>query len=110
MVTRWSHSTSNFSALIGQNLTGDFMRNIYAASRILFTLTAEGDRVLYQLVMFLTVFPLDVQNEINLLSWLVCLLGFWLRNTSVVNDGNPISNGIVFVFHLALMRKRFEKS
>ena len=50
--------------------------------------------------------PLDVQNEIQLLSgvlcysWLVCLLGFWLRNTSLVKVGNPISDGIVFVFTL----------
>ena len=48
-----------------------------------------------------------LQNEILLLSavfchsWLVCLLSFWLRNTSLVNVGNPISYGIVFVFHLA---------
>ena len=74
---------------------------------ILFTLTAEADRVLCQLVTFLTIFPLDVQNEIRLLSgvfcysWIVCLLGFWLRNTSLVKVGNPISDGIVFVFHLA---------
>ena len=32
MVTLWSHSTSNFYALIGQHLTGVFMRKIYAAS------------------------------------------------------------------------------
>ena len=53
MVTRWSRSTSNFYALalIGQNLTGEYMRKIYAASSILFTLTAEADRVLCQLVM-----------------------------------------------------------
>ena len=56
MITRWSHSSSNFYALIGQNLIGEFMRKIYAASWILFTLTAEADRVLRQLVMFLTVF------------------------------------------------------
>ena len=56
IVTRWSRFTSNFYALIGQNLTGDFMRKIYAASCNLFTLTAEADRVLCQLVMFLTVF------------------------------------------------------
>ena len=55
MFTRWSRSTSNFYVLIGQNLTGDFMRKIYAASWILFTMTAEVDRVLRQLV-FLTVF------------------------------------------------------
>ena len=33
----WSRSTSNFYALIGQNLTGEFMRKIYAASGNLFT-------------------------------------------------------------------------
>ena len=73
----------------------------------MFTLTAEADRVLCQLVMVSTVFfPLDVQNEIQLLSgvfcysWLVCLLDFWLRNTSLVNVGNPISDGIVFVITL----------
>ena len=56
IVTRWSCSTSNFCALIAQNLTGEFMRKIHAASWKLFTLTAEADRVLCQLVMFLTVF------------------------------------------------------
>ena len=54
--TRWSRSTSNVYALIGQNLTGEFMRKIYAASWNLLTVTAEADRVLCQLVMFLTVF------------------------------------------------------
>ena len=38
------------------NLTGEFMRKIYATSCNLFTLTAEADRVLWQLVMFRTVF------------------------------------------------------
>ena len=52
-------------------------------------------------------FLLDGQNEIQLLSrvfcysWLVCLFGFWLKNTSRVKVGNPTSDGIVFVFHLA---------
>ena len=32
MVTRWSRSTSNLYALIGQHLTGEFMRKIYTAS------------------------------------------------------------------------------
>ena len=50
---------------------------------------------------------LDVENEILLLSrvfcysWLVCLLRFWLRNASLVKVGNPISDCIFFVFHLA---------
>ena len=57
--------------------------------------------------VFNCLFPLDVQNEIQLLSrvfcysWLVCLLGVWLRNASFVKVGNPISAGIVFAFHLA---------
>ena len=51
-----SPSTSNFYDLIGENLTGEFMRKIYAGSWNLFTLTAEAERVLCQLVMFLTVF------------------------------------------------------
>ena len=45
MVMRWSCSTSKFYALIGQNLTGEFMQKIYAASWNLFTLTAEAERV-----------------------------------------------------------------
>ena len=57
--------------------------------------------------VFNCLFPLNVQNEILLLSrvscysQLVCLLGFWLRNTSLVKVRNLISDGIVFVFHLA---------
>ena len=56
MVTRWSFSTSNFYALIGPNLTGEFMGKIYAASWNLLTLTAKADRVLCQLGIFLTAF------------------------------------------------------
>ena len=56
MVTPWSRSTSNFYALIAQNLTDEFTRKIYATSWSLFTLTAETDKVFCQLVMFLTVF------------------------------------------------------
>ena len=56
IVTRWSCFTSNFFAIIGQNFRGEFMQKIYAASCDLFILTAVADRVLFQLVMFLTVF------------------------------------------------------
>ena len=73
-----------------------------------FTLTAEADRVLVSTRdIFNCLFPLDVRNEIQLLSGvfrysrLVCSLGFWLRNTSLVKVRNPISDSIVFVFHLA---------
>ena len=67
-------------------------------------------------VVFNCLFPLNEQNEIQLLSrvicysWLVCLLGFWLRNTSLVKVGNLISDGIVFPFSPCLTRERVEKS
>ena len=71
-----------------------------------FTLTAEADRVLCQLVMFLTVFfywmyKIKYSCYQVCYSWLVCSLFFWLRESSLVKVGNPISDGIVFVFHLA---------
>ena len=54
MVTRWSRSTSNFYALIGQNLT---MQKINAASQETCLWIAEAHRVLCRhLVMFQTVF------------------------------------------------------
>ena len=52
----WSRSTSHFYALIGRNLTDEFMRKSYAASWNLFPLTAEADRVLCHLVIVLIVF------------------------------------------------------
>ena len=48
-------------------------------------LTAEADRVLSQLVMFFYVFlHWILLSRVFCYSWLVCLLGFWLRNTSLV--------------------------
>ena len=92
MVTRWSRSTSNFYTLIGQNLLGEFMQENYAASWKLFTLTAEADRVLCQLVMFLTVFFLWMykmkyscyQESSVIDGWFVYWVRFWLRNASLV--------------------------
>ena len=109
MVTRWSRSTSNFYTLIGQNLTGEFMRKNYAAPSKLFTLTAEADRVLCQLVMFLTVFflwmyKMKYSSIKSLLLFMAGLFtgyvfGWEMRRLS--KFGNSTSEGIVFVFHLA---------
>ena len=72
-----------------------------------FTLTAEANRVLCQLVMFLTVFSTGCTkwNTAAIKSLLLFMaglfIGFWLRNVSLVKVGNPISDGIVFAFHLA---------
>ena len=103
LVTRWSRSAFNFYALIGQNLTGEFMRKIYAASGNLFTDSWSWQIFVSSYYVFNCLFLLDVRNEIQLLSrffcnsWLVCLLRFWLRNAPLVKViGNPISDGIVF--------------
>ena len=72
----------------------------------LFTLTGEADKVLCQLVTFLTVFFYWIYkmkfswSRVFCYLWLVCLLGFWFRNASLVKLGNPISDGIVIGFHL----------
>ena len=109
----WSRSTSDFHALIGQNLTGEFVWKIYAASWNLLTLTADADRVLCRL--FNCLFHLDIQNEIRRLSrvftysWPVCLLFFCLRDASLVKVGNWISDSIVFVFDLAWCVRGFKR-
>ena len=57
--------------------------------------------------VFNCLFPLEVKNEIQLLSrvfcysWLVCLPGFGWEMRRLSKFGNSISDGIVFVFHLA---------
>ena len=108
-VTRWSRSTSNFYALIGQNLTGEFMWKIYTASWNLFILTAEADRVLCQLVIF----QLDVQNEIQLVSRVVCyswlhgfFIGFLVERCIACQSWKSDFGWHHFRFSPCLMRKR----
>ena len=87
-VRRWSRSTSNFYALIGQDLTGEFMRKIYAACilKLVYFDSWSWQSFVSTCDVFNCLFPLSVQSEIQLLSrvfcysWLICLLGFWLRN------------------------------
>ena len=96
--TRWSRSTSSFYALIGKKLTGKF-KLVYFDSWSWNSFVSSCD-------VFYCLFPPDVQNEIQPLwrvfcyLWLICLLDFWLGK-SLVKVGNPISDGIVFVFNLA---------
>ena len=106
--SRVARSTSNFHALFGQNLTGELERKIYTASGNLLTGSWSCQSFVSSCDVLNCVFPLDVPNEIHLLSrffwysWMVCLLGFWLRIAPLVKlIGNPISDGIVFLFHLA---------
>ena len=110
MVTRWSRCRSNFCALIGQNLIGEFMRKIYAASGKLFTDSWSWQSFVSSCDVFNCLFRLDVQNEIQLLSrffcysCLVCLLGFWLRNAACQSHWKPVSDGIVFWSYLMAFR------
>ena len=114
-VTRWSRSTSNLCSdwskldrwVHAENLCS-ILKLFYFDSWSWQSFVSTCD------VFFFS--PLNVQNEIHLLSrvscysWLVCLLGFWLRNTSLVKVWNPISDGIIFLFSPCLMRKKVEKS
>ena len=101
-VTRWSRSKSTFCVLISQNLTGEFTRKNSAASGNLLTDSRSWQSFVSPCDVLNCLFPLDVQNEIQLLSrlfcnsWLVCLLRFLLTNAPLVKViGNPISDGIV---------------
>ena len=95
------------------NLTGEFMRKIYKSC------------LLWQLKLtefastcdvFNCLFPLDVQNEIQLLSkvfsysWLVCLLGSSLRNASLVKAANPKFGWHRFCFSPCWVRMRIIKA
>ena len=71
-VTRWSRSTSNFYVLIGQNLTGEFMRKIYAASGNLLTDSWSWQSFVSSCDVLNCLFPPYIQNEIQLLSRLFC--------------------------------------
>ena len=113
----WSRSTSNFYALIGQNLTGEFMRKMYAASWVLFTLftlTAEADRVLCQLVMFLTVFFYCTKwNSAAITSLLLFMaslfIGFLVEKYVACQSQKSDFAWHRFLFSPCLMRKRVKK-
>ena len=89
IVTRWPLSTSNFYALIGQNLTGEFMRKIYSASVNLLTDIWSWQSFVWSCNVLNCLFLLDVRNEIQLLprffcnSWFVyCAFGWEMHRLS----------------------------
>ena len=112
----FSHQGQTLVTLYLQFLCSDwskFVRWVHAENLCSILKLVYFDRWSWQCFVstcdvFNCLFPLNiVLNDIQLLSrvfcysWLVCLSGFWLRNTSLVKVGNPISVGIVFVFDLA---------
>ena len=62
--------------------------------------------------VFNCLFPLDVQLSRAFLLFMASLfIVFWLRDASLVSVGNPISDGIVFFFHLVwCVLKRIQNS
>ena len=79
IVTLWSRSTSNFQALIGQNLTGEFMRKIYAASGKLLTNSWSWLGFVSSCDVFNCTCPFlpDVPSEIEPLTRLFCVIHGW---------------------------------
>ena len=102
MVTRWSRSTSNF-------FCSDWSKsdrwvhagNLCSILKLVYFDSWSWQRFVSTCDVCNCLFPLDVQNEIQLLlrvfcySWPAYLLGCWLRNTSLVKVGNPILDGTV---------------
>ena len=119
-VTCSLRSTSNFYVLIGQNLTGEFMGKIYAASGNLLTADSwSWPSFVSSCDVLNCLFLLGVQNETQLLStlfcnsWLVCLLRFLLTNAPLVK---VIGFRMASLSKMSLLtcpclrRKRVEKS
>ena len=114
LISNWPR-TRKFVTLYVQCLCSDWSKfdkwvhaeNVCSILKVVYLYSWSWQNFVSTCDVFNCLFRLDVQNEIQLLSrvfcysWLVCLLGFWLRNTSLVKVGNLILDGIVFVFHLA---------
>ena len=108
---RWSCSSSNFYALIGQNLKSEFMPKIYAASWNLFsTLTAVSTCDVFKVLSFST--GCTKWNTAAIKSLLLFMASlsivFLLRKVLPVKVRNLISDGMVFVFHLAWCERGFK--
>ena len=113
----YSHQGHALVALYVQFLCSDWSRFDCILKLVYFD-SWSWQRFVSTCDVFNCLFPLSVQSEIQPLlrvfcycySQLVCLLGFWMRNTSLVKVGNPISEWHRFRFLPCLMRKRVEKS
>ena len=110
----FSHHVHALVTLYVQFLSSDWSKcdrwvhaeNLYSILNLVYFDSWSWQSFVSTCDFFNCLFTLDLQNEIQLLSgvsfhsWLVCLLGFWLRNMSLVKVENPISDRIVFVFTL----------
>ena len=108
MFTRWSRSTSNFYRWVHAENLCSILNLVYFDSWSWHSFVSTCD-------VFNCLFPLDLQNEMQLLwgvfcySWLVCLLGFWLRKRRLSKSEIRFRMAS-FSFSPCLMRKRIAKS
>ena len=105
VVTRWSRSTSNFYALIGQNLTGEFMRRIYAASGNLLTDSWSRQGFVSPCDVFNGLFLLDVPYEIELLTRLFCVIHCWFAYCTFGWEMHLLSKSLEIRFRMASFSK-----
>ena len=110
MVTRWSRSTSSFYVLIGQKLTGEFIRKIYASSWNLFTDSWNWRSFVYKRCeAFNCLFLLDAQNEIQMLarflsySWLSLFIGFLVEKCAACQSHRKSDFGWIAFTHFPLL-------
>ena len=116
MVTRWSRSTSNFYVLIGQKLTGEFMRKIYAASWNLFTDSWNWRSFVYKRCeAFNCLFLLDAQNEIQMLArflsyqWLSLFIGFLVEKCAACQSHRKSDFGWIAFTHFPLLNAYYKE-
>ena len=104
-VTRWSRSTSNFYVLIGQNLTGEFMQKIYAASGNLLTDSWSWQGFVSPCGVFNCLFLFDVPSEIKLLTRLFCLIHGWFVYCAFGWEMHRLSKSLETRFRMASFSK-----
>ena len=105
IVTHWSRSTSNFHALIGQNLTGEFMRKIYATSKNLLTDSWSWQGFVSSCDVFNCLFLLDVPSEIELLTRLFCVIYGWFVYCTFGWEMRRLSKSLEIRFRMASFSK-----
>ena len=105
IVTRWTHSTSKFHALIGQNLTGEVMQKIYAAFGNLLTDSWSSQGFVSSCDGFNCLFLLDVAREIELLTRLFCVIHGWFFYCAFGWEMHRLSKSLEIRFRMASFSK-----
>ena len=106
VVTRWSRSTSNFYALTGQNLKGEFMQKIYATSGNLLTDSWSWQGFVSSCDVFNCLFLLDVPNETELLTRLFCVIHGRVVYCAFGLEMHSLSKSLEIRFRMASFSKK----